>query len=54
MTRIDVNALWTKAKREGRGVGGAINNSLKSDYGNAMEDMGKFSIISTWANGKRG
>jgi hypothetical protein len=49
---VDVDALWTKAQREGRSVGAAIKNSLTSDYANAMDDMGEFAIISAWANGK--
>lgn len=54
MTRVDINALCTKARREGRVIGAAINNSLKSDYVNSLKDMGNFSIISASANGKKG
>lgn len=50
--RVDVDALWTTAQREGRITGAAIKTSLTSDYANAMDDMGEFAIISAWANGK--
>lgn len=50
--RVDVDALWMKAQREGRIAGAAIKTSLTSDYTNAMDGMGEFAIISAWANGK--